>query len=77
MNTPSDPTARPMAFRLTPAEHAALMDRARARALQARREAADAFWIALGAALTAAGRAVAQRLALLRPRRAPLRPLEA
>ena len=59
-----------MLSRLTPAEHAALMDQARARALQARREAADAFWTAAAGALANTGRAVTRRIATFMQRRA-------
>lgn len=76
MNTTPTSAACPMLSRLTPAEHAALMDQARARALQARREAADAFWTAASGALANTGRAVTRRIATFMPRRAPVRALE-
>lgn len=66
MNPLSTPTHLPLTPRYTPGERAALTVQARQRALQARREAADAFWSA-----------VAAGVARLWMHRASLRPLEA
>lgn len=47
---------------LTPEQHAALIDEARRRAIEARREAAQQFWSALGRRLGRARLALRRRL---------------
>ncbi len=74
MTTLHTPTAQTL--RWTPAEQAAVMQAARARALQARREAGDAFWVAMGAALVTVGSAITRRVVAFTSGRAPLRSLE-
>lgn len=49
---------------LSPLEHAALMDAAKARALELRREAIRDFWSAVGLAIRSAGRAIRRRMPL-------------
>lgn len=54
----------PLDFRtLSPARQAALMDDARRRAIEARREAMRAFWSAVGRALRRGRQSVARALA--------------
>jgi hypothetical protein len=53
--------------RLSPLEHAALFDAARRRALEARREAIDEFWTALGRAALSAWRALRRSVKLAPP----------
>jgi len=48
--------------KLSPHEHAALMEAAKHRALEARREAIDAFWAAARHALARAARRMAEAL---------------
>ena len=55
---------------LTPAEHAALMDEARRRAMELRAAALDEAWAALGRHRRAAWRALRRALGIIPARRA-------